>query len=172
MKIKLPSLRDVEVEFFPSTPPPMPARPPRYGWRLWRVHNRELVSPVTNIPQTLPPDGQFIARCDNGNQPPCADHDCGIYFWDVIDLMRAVRFFTTASTVRYAVTYGRVTGPFFPDTGFGDRNGKPLFRGMRCAAYTALVIIAHTNCQLAYEIPTVTYTDKLPDLNAIAGNYK
>lgn len=141
----------------------------RFGWRIWAVKNGRLFSPFIDTfvrpVDELPPNGLIVA-----DQRPAEDNKNGIYFWPYLtDMYSAIRTFKAAGSRLYAITFGEVTGPLLPDTTF-NVGGRPLFYGLRGSAYRVLVAIT-VAALAAHDFPVIAYTDRLPDLNAIAKEY-
>lgn len=142
----------VRAEMLPDNWPD--ERTLEYGWRWYLLDNDKLVSPmVGQVP--LPRNGVLD----------------DVYFIPKADLMLQALHYgwrdVTPEEIRargFALTYGKVTGPFER-----DYDCTPGAGAMKCARYQALAILTTTPARFAgvYEVPVVGGLIDLPTMQTI-----
>lgn len=123
----------------------------RYGWRwYWIDPQGVLVSPITGDP--LPPDGVL----EDVHMIPLAE-----LMWHALQ-GHWLDFSPEEIRARgYALTFGRVYGPFSP-----DHNINCMFGSTRVARYAAEVICTEQDGDTPYDMPVVRGVD-MPTLQRV-----
>lgn len=149
------------------------AYPERFGWRLWRLTDAGLVSPIYSTEPPLSTGGYVEAGCPHGNTVPSPDCWCGIHYsisltycWNLLYVVGGIAVSEGLPVHPSAISFGVADGGIADDLEPNLSSWSKRARRYRPLHIAVSVLQAHLVPRVRSQFPdaevfVITEPDKL-----------